>query len=333
MNCQKYKNKKNATMREIPKGVPAGSAYLATHIYGEAQIWTFLGPDKEHFYICGQTGVLKLGVMETLGFGLSLANHANIVLSAKVTSSATANQTMPTEKDKLFPDMVGVEGGTFLLGDKVECTISDFSIGKYQVTFEEYDRYCEAMKIEKPGGEDWGRGSRPVINVSWFDAVSYCNWLSEEAGLYPAYSIKDENVDLIPDSKGFRLPSEAEWEFAARGGNQSKGYQYSGSNDLDEVGWYGDNSDSKTHLVGGKKANGLGLYDMSGNVWEWCYDWYGDFPKYPVKDYQGPKEGSSRVLRGGAWIIDSNYCTVSRRINYYPWDRDNYRGFRLAQDK
>ncbi|MBC7774123.1 MAG: SUMF1/EgtB/PvdO family nonheme iron enzyme [Phycisphaerae bacterium] len=228
----------------------------------------------------------------------------------------------------LLPVMISVKGGTFRLGDHVECTLSDFAMGKYAVTFGEYDRYCEAMKIEKPSDEGWGRGKRPVINVSWFDAVAYCNWLSEINGLKQAYGIEKETVSRIAGSNGLRLPTEAEWEFAARGGTLSKGYEYAGSNNLGEVGWYWKNSERKTHPVGEKKANELGFHDMSGNVWEWCWD----YPSLKQADTQNVYSDSLRVLHGCSWSHDHYTNPLSRWCSSYPNDRCNVFGFRCAQN-
>ena len=129
----------------------------------------------------------------------------------------------------------------------------------------------------------------------------------------------------------FRLPTEAEWEYSARGGNRSKGYKYAGSNNLDEVGWYGDNSDEHTHPVGRKKPNELGLYDMSGNVWEWCQDWYGDYTDEAQTNPTGPQSGGHRVLRGGSSWFNARYWRVSIRFYDGPGSRDDFDyGLRLV---
>ena len=128
----------------------------------------------------------------------------------------------------------------------------------------------------------------------------------------------------------FRLPTEAEWEYAARGGNKSRGYKYSGSNNIDEVAWYECNSGVETHPVKGKKANELGLYDMSGNVWECCNDWYGEYSRGAQTNPKGPNNGSYRVLRGGSWCSGERYCRVSDRDSDAPGDRNDVIGFRLV---
>ena len=130
--------------------------------------------------------------------------------------------------------------------------------------------------------------------------------------------------------KNFRLPTEAEWEYAARGGNKSKGYKYSGSNTIDNVAWYTSNSGSKTHDVKTKQANELGIYDMSGNVYEWCQDWYGNYSSGSQTNPTGPSSGSGRVYRGGSWYFNAKICRVSNRYNYNPDYYDSDLGLRLS---
>ncbi|MBL7650141.1 MAG: SUMF1/EgtB/PvdO family nonheme iron enzyme, partial [Candidatus Hydrogenedentes bacterium] len=152
----------------------------------------------------------------------------------------------------------------------------------------------------------------PIVGVSWYNAAAYCAWLTKKTG------------------KPIRLPTEAEWEFAARGGNQSKGYAYAGGDDLNEVGWYADNAGGKTHAVGMKKANELGLHDMSGNVWEWCADWFGNYSPSAQSNPKGPESGSGRVNRGGSWRFGAENCRVSYRNYWGPVDRGINLGFRVA---
>ena len=152
----------------------------------------------------------------------------------------------------------------------------------------------------------------PVENVSWNDCQTFIFRLNNLTG------------------KNFRLPTEAEWEYAARGGNRSRGYKYSGSNTLSDVAWFDDNSGSKTHPVGTKSPNELGLYDMSGNVWEWCSDWYGTYSSSSQTNPTGPSSGSGRVRRGGCWLNDAGLCRSSSRCDGSPDERGDYLGLRLA---
>ncbi len=263
-------------------------------------------------------------------------------------------------------DLVIVEKGSFIMGDtwgdgdsdekpthKVTLTY-DFGLGKYETTFDEYDAFCEATGRRKPPDSGWGRGSRPVINVSWWDAIAYCNWLSEKEGLPRAYTGKGKLLDkegriTADPSKilGYRLPTEAEWEYAAKGGSQSKGYKYSGSNNIDDVAWYWQNSGDKyltgdwdkdtimenncrTQEVGKKAPNELGIYDMSGNVWEWCSGWYG---RYSSSAQTNPynNSGSDRVLRGGSWFHYATFTPVATRYDVSSSEAYAVLGFRICR--
>ncbi|MBR1991236.1 MAG: SUMF1/EgtB/PvdO family nonheme iron enzyme, partial [Bacteroidales bacterium] len=216
--------------------------------------------------------------------------------------------------------MVAVQGGTFTMGCTSEqgsdcysdekpahrVTVSDFSIGETEVT----QALWKAVMGTKPS--DFKGDDLPVEKVSWDDCQKFIKKLNELTG------------------KTFRLPTEAEWEYAARGGNKSKGYKYSGSNTLGSVAWYDDNSGSKTHPVKTKAANELGLYDMSGNVWEWCSDWYGDYSSGSQTNPVGASSGSDRVLRGGSWSYTAWHCRVSNRKYSSPEYCISKYGFRLV---
>lgn len=225
----------------------------------------------------------------------------------------------------LIPQMVKLEGGWFDMGssdgDNDEkpvhrVKVDSFAIAQYEVTFDEYDRFCEVTGKSKPDDNGWGRGKRPVINVSWTDASEYCRWLS---------SVTGEN---------FRLPTEAEWEFAAKGGNKYQGFRFSGSDNLDEVAWNSGNSQGTTHEVGTKKPNELNLYDMNGNVWEWCSDWYNEtyYASSAESNPKGPLSGMYHSLRGGGWYSYSGRVfRPAARVREVADYKDNTTGFRLAR--
>ena len=232
-------------------------------------------------------------------------------------------------------DMVLVKGGSFEMGDGTTHTamLDDFFMAKHLLTFVEYLAFYKATRRSLPSNRSWGRDNRPVIYVNWFDSVEYCNWRSKLEGFKQVYSISNESVTADWTANGYRLPTEAEWEYAAKGGVHSQGFIYAGSNNIDDVAWYTANSNGKTQPVGLKKANELGLFDLSGNVWEWCWDWYDEkyYSNSPMTNPRGLSKGSSRVLRGGSWGSDPDYCRVSLR----GWDDPGYRnldvGFRLAR--
>ena len=290
----------------------------------------------------------------------------------EITQGSTGDITLYAKWVTDIDGNVFVRGGDATLNGK-EVTISSFWISPYEVTQEEFvsvmtgnTNGIEANPSYFPdypvAGEVQER--RPVDCVSWYDAIVYCNLLSIKEGLTPCYTIKDstnpaawgtspastsaedyadwESVTCNFNANGYRLPTEAEWEYAARGGkagmaNSSWEYEYSGSDTRDDVAWYRDNSGSKTHEVGKKQANALGLYDMSGNVFEWCWDRYGSSSGYPsgTEDPAGPDTGSNRVGRGGSWDSGASYCAVSFRYNYAPYFRYNFYdyciGFRLVR--
>ncbi|MBQ0057212.1 MAG: SUMF1/EgtB/PvdO family nonheme iron enzyme [Bacteroidales bacterium] len=218
-----------------------------------------------------------------------------------------------------------VEGGTFQMGstrgnnnEKPVHTVTisnDYYMGETEVT--------QALWKAVTGYSPTSSGS------SWF---SYYGVGDE----YPAYYISYEDVQSFITKlnsltgQTFRMPTEAEWEFAARGGNKSKGYEFSGSNSISDVAWYTDNSGSKTHPVKTKTANELGLYDMSGNVWEWCSDWYGSYSSNAQTDPTGPTTGLDRVIRGGGWFGSATYCRCGGRISSSRYSRSDHIGFRLA---
>jgi len=241
--------------------------------------------------------------------------------------NALNNLTGEVFQDKLKdgglgPEMMIIPAGKFNMGSNDydgeqpihSVTIAyEFALGKYPVTFDEYDLFCQATKREKPSDQGWGRGKRPVINVYWQDAKDYCQWLSKQTG------------------KQYRLPSEAEWEYACRAGTRARFSFGDNEGDLSQYAWYESNAGGKTHPEGEKKPNPWGLYDMHGNVWEWCEDTWHD-------NYQGaPVDGSAwinsnennRVLRGGSWGCIPNGVRSADRYGYGPTYRYGRGGIRV----
>ncbi len=231
-------------------------------------------------------------------------------------------------------EMVAIEAGKFWMGspsgekdrdaDETRHRVSItqvFAIGTTEVTQGLY----ESVMGENPSHFKGGRN--PVENVSWHDAVKFCNRLSELEGLDAAYRISGETVTWDRSANGYRLPTESEWEYAARGGEE---HVYSGSDDVDEVGWVGEGWEGGHHEVGGKRANAWGLHDMTGNVWEWVWDWNGSYPSGTSADPMGPSAGSYRVLRGGSWGNYPRYARVANRYSNDPGYRYNL-GLRLAR--
>lgn len=259
------------------------------------------------------------------------------------TAAASFSYSERTATSQMLPDEVFIQGGAFQMGAASEghsyerpvhtVRLDSFRMMATEVTFDDYDSFARATGRNQPEDQGWGRGTRPVINVSWYDAVAYANWLSERNGLAPAYSINGTNVTWDRNSDGWRLPTEAEWEYAARGGQSERNTTYAGSGTIDTVAWYSSNSDNRSHLVGQKQANELGLYDMSGNVVEWCWDWYGNdyYTSSSPNNPTGPASGGLRVLRGGGWYYGASSARVTTRFYRGPGLKTANLGFRLVR--
>jgi formylglycine-generating enzyme required for sulfatase activity len=249
---------------------------------------------------------------------------------ASATKEVASDSKISVVSNKTFiePQMVVIPAGSFQMGSDESTDekpihavniARPYSLAKYLVTFEEYDLFVKAKNRKFPSDQGWGRGKRPVINVSWEDAAAYASWLSDVSG------------------KTYRLPGEAEWEYAARAATESVYYWGDSETDADSFAWFNNNSEGKTHPVGKKRPNAFGLYDIAGNVWEWLQDcWHDNYQNAPADGsaWQAQNNGDCprRVLRGGSWDIVSVWLRSATRYRYFPGNRGDDIGFRLAQD-
>ncbi len=256
--------------------------------------------------------------------------------------------------NRYYPEMIKIEGGSFMMGcdEKVDSLcqgdekprhkviLDDFEMAKTETTVWQWHLYCKVKGLDIDDyhtNKTWiGIGDNPVGNISWYEAVQYANWLSERQRLSVQYKGPIDTYEgstRVASANGYGLPTEAEWEYAAKGGQYHSPFVYSGSNDLDSVGWYRDNSNGRTRSCMAKKPNRLGLYGMSGNAWEWCWDWYAEtyYAASPIKNPLGADVGDYRVLRGGSWYGDSSSYRASFRDRDDPSDPFNIVGFRLVR--
>ena len=288
---------------ELLYSIDKGKTYhTCLTVKGDLQSQT--SGNKKISWECAEDGIIMADVVLKLNFIMDRETDLNYKITGDI---------------KI--ETVFVEGGTFMMGCTAEqgndchgdekpvhqVTINSFYIGKYEVTQGQWKAVMGNNPSYFAKGDNY-----PVENVSWDDAQEFIRQLNIKTG------------------KNYRLPTEAEWEYAARGGKQSKGYKYSGGNDINVVAWYNLNSSCRTQPVGTKAPNELGIYDMSGNVWEWCNDWYGDYSSNAQTAPRGPSSGSARVFRGGSWHDDARYARVSFRNGITPGSRYSHMGFRLA---
>jgi formylglycine-generating enzyme required for sulfatase activity len=318
-----------------------------------------LGVGRNAQYVLSGS-VEKLGSLNTFAaYILDIEKHTVTGTPAEesYTTFAQGYELMPRIAAKLSggitdpapANMVRVEGGTFQMGNPSggedrerpvhTVNIKSFYMGRYEVTQKEWREIMGTTLRQQRDMEDRSmplfgeRDNYPMYYVNWYEAVEYCNKLSIKEGLTPAYRGSGDNITCNWNANGYRLPTEAEWEYAAKGGNKDYlTYVYSGSNSVDAVAWYDRNSGISTHTVGTKVPNSLGIYDMSGNVWEWCWDWYGNYASGTQSDPRGPSSGANRVFRGGCWGNSAVYVRSAYRSDNTPSDRNFAVGFRLVRN-
>jgi formylglycine-generating enzyme required for sulfatase activity len=337
------------SLNKTGSGQVVGAIRVTSEIAGEILIdgqptGTTIKADGTEIIANRKTGATEVAVKEPNG---TVTKAPTVRVLQGQTVAAVIERPVPA-------NMVRINGGTFTMGSPASevdrrdnegpqhrVTVSSFYMGKYEVTQKEYQEVMGTNPSYFKGD------NLPVEQVSWFDAVNYCNRLSQKEGLTPAYTINGENITWNQNANGYRLPTEAEWEYACRAETTTR--FWSGNDETSLAGKanvadltakekYTDwtivnirDGYAETSPVGRFSPNSWGLYDMHGNVWEWCWDWYGDYPSNAQTDPRGASSGSNRVFRGGSW---SNYAQILRsayRDYYTPSSRYYFIGFRVVR--
>jgi len=264
-------------------------------------------------------------LLKKFGSGKQPEPPGTVDNSAPNKTNGPTSVELPESTNSIGMEFKLIPAGTFIMGDASgeddetphEVTLTKpFKMGVHEVTQAQYEQVM-GVNPSKFKGADYPVQDYPVETVTWDDAVEFCRRLSELPAEKEAGNV-------------YRLPTEAEWEYACRAGTTTMYSFGDDESDLRNYAWYLRYSGGGTHPVGGKKPNAWGVYDMHGNVWEWCQDWYGDYPSGSVTDPSGAKSGSDRVFRGGSWSMTPEHCRSATRFGGFPWYRNGYLGFRVC---